>query len=225
MTELTRRHLVVGTGILALGACSSRQQKPAGEQLPEAAAFNADYSALPNEPFPVPAVDLASLDPKFRRQIVAYSSPEPPGTLIVDTNSFFLYLTMRNNRAYRYGVGLGRQGFSWAGTAVIESKQEWPKWFPPKEMIARQPELAKYSEANGGHPPGLSNPLGARALYLYENGVDTLYRLHGTAEVYSIGNAVSSGCVRLLNQDIIDLYQRVPTGTRVVVIGAGTSTG
>ena len=114
----------------------------------------------------------------------------------------------------RYGVGLGREGFGWNGTATIERKAQWPTWTPPAEMIAREPELEEY---RNGMPPGLGNPLGARALYLYQNGRDTLYRLHGTQEAYSIGRAVSSGCVRLLNQDIIDLHMRVPTGSRVVV--------
>ena len=114
----------------------------------------------------------------------------------------------------RYGVGLGREGFGWDGRARIPFKRAWPTWTPPAEMIAREPELEKYRD---GMEPGLDNPLGARALYLFEGRVDTLYRLHGTQEAYSIGRAVSSGCVRLLNQDIIDLYDRVPNGTEVVV--------
>ena len=133
---------------------------------------------------------------------------------------FTFNLTKSGGRALRYNVGLGRQGFAWSGNAIIQSKQEWPKWFPPKEMIARQPSLRKYSEKNGGHPPGTANPLGARALYLYENGRDTLYRLHGTAKEASIGNAVSSGCVRLMNHDIIDLHKRVAEGTKVVVVNS-----
>lgn len=118
----------------------------------------------------------------------------------------------------RYGVGLGRAGFEWSGTGVIQWKQKWPKWTPPEEMIQRQPELRKWSADNGGQPPGLKNPLGARALYIFENGKDTLYRLHGTPEYWTIGKAVSSGCVRLMNQDIIDLYARVPSGSKLIVI-------
>ncbi len=118
----------------------------------------------------------------------------------------------------RYGVGLGRAGFEWSGRGKIQWKQRWPKWTPPSEMIARQPELEKYSAENGGMPPGLANPLGARALYIFEDGQDTLYRVHGSPEASSIGRAVSSGCVRLLNQDIIDLYDRVPSGSPIVVV-------
>ena len=117
----------------------------------------------------------------------------------------------------RYGVGLGRAGFEWSGRARVGWKQEWPKWTPPDEMIARQPELEKFSSENGGMPPALDNPLGARALYIFQGNTDTLYRLHGTQESWSIGKAVSSGCVRLLNQDIIDLYGRVPTNSPIIV--------
>jgi lipoprotein-anchoring transpeptidase ErfK/SrfK len=117
----------------------------------------------------------------------------------------------------RYGVGVGREGFGWNGVARIQMKREWPRWTPPAEMIARQPELEPYRR---GMEPGLENPLGARALYLFQNGRDTLYRLHGTNEPRSIGSNVSSGCVRLVNQDIIDLYSRTPLGTRVVVLPA-----
>jgi lipoprotein-anchoring transpeptidase ErfK/SrfK len=120
-----------------------------------------------------------------------------------------------NGRALRYGVGVGRDGFDWSGRAKILMKRKWPTWTPPRSMIERQPELEKYAN---GMPPGLDNPLGARALYLFENGRDTLYRLHGTNEPWSIGKAMSSGCIRLFNQDIIDLYDRVPRGTSVVVL-------
>lgn len=119
--------------------------------------------------------------------------------------------------AMRYGCGLGRAGFEWSGRAKIAWKQVWPKWTPPNEMIARQPELEKWSAANGGMPPGPMNPLGARALYIFEDGVDTLYRVHGSPEYWSIGKAVSSGCVRLIQQDVIDLYGRVTTGSPILV--------
>ena len=116
-----------------------------------------------------------------------------------------------------HGVGLGRAGFEWSGRAVVQWKQAWPKWTPPDDMIRRQPELVKYSAANGGMAPGLDNPLGARALYIFQNGEDTLYRLHGSPEWWSIGKSVSSGCVRLLNQDIMDLYNRAEVGAKVIV--------
>ena len=151
------------------------------------------------------------------RQRVLDPPGERPGTVVVDTASRFLYLVERDGSAMRYGVGIGREGFAWEGEGVIQWRQKWPKWTPPAEMIARQPQLAKYSAENGGQPPGLDNPLGARALYIFKNGQDTLYRLHGSPEWSSIGKAVSSGCVRLINQDVIDLYERVPQKARIVV--------
>ena len=207
---------------VTLGACSAGASN-SRRSTPQFALVQSNYGPIPDEPFPIPAVNLNLIKPGFQRKVVDYRSTAEPGTIIVDTNTFHLYLTGQGNRALQYTVGLGRQGFSWSGNAVIESKQEWPKWFPPKEMMERQPELRKYSEKNGGQPSGLDNALGARALYLFENGRDTLYRLHGTAQESSIGNAVSSGCVRLLNHDIIDLYNRVQIGTRVVVIGSGNN--
>ncbi len=168
------------------------------------------YGPLPNERFPIPAIHLNQLDPKFYRQVVDFETSERVGTIIVDTKTFFCHLVMENGKAMRYGVGLGRAGFEWSGRAVIAYKRKWPRWTPPASMIERQPELEKYSAANGGQAPGLDNPLGARALYVYKNGRDTLYRLHGSIETYSIGKAVSSGCVRFINHDIIDLYDRIP---------------
>ena len=172
------------------------------------------YRAMPEERFPVPAIDISKIDPVYYRRLVEYPNSEKPGTIVVDTPNRFLYLTMENGKAMRYGVGIGRAGFSWGGRARIAHKRAWPKWTPPAEMIERQPELEKYRE---GMEPGLKNPLGARALYIFEGNRDTLYRLHGTAETWSIGKAVSSGCVRMLQQDVIDLYNRVPDGTPIVV--------
>jgi len=125
--------------------------------------------------------------------------------------------------AMRYGVGVGRDGFSWSGDATIEAKREWPDWYPPKEMIARQPELeAQLTDLQGGRgvAGGPTNPLGARAMYLYQNGKDTLYRIHGTYEPWTVGKSVSSGCIRMVNQDVMDLFRRTPIGTRVVVLGS-----
>ena len=173
------------------------------------------YAALPNERFPIPAVDVSQIPQNFLRRMVDYRTSENVGTVIVDTRNFYLYHVMENGKAMRYGVGLGRQGFEWSGRAVIQWKRPWPTWTPPAEMIERQPELEPYRE---GMEPGIDNPLGARALYIFQDGVDTLYRLHGTNEVWSIGKAVSSGCVRLLNQDIIHLYGRVATGSAIVVV-------
>jgi lipoprotein-anchoring transpeptidase ErfK/SrfK len=176
------------------------------------------YGPVVDNGFTVPAVPWQKIDPQFLRQQVPDPFGELPGTIIVDTRNHFLYLTQQGGRAMRYGVGLGRQGFEWSGDGVIQWKQVWPKWTPPREMIARQPELAKYDQDLGGMPGGLMNPLGARALYIFQNGQDTLYRLHGNPEWTSIGRNVSSGCVRLMNQDIIDLYDRVPNGSKLKVI-------
>jgi len=206
---LTRRGFVLGAALLASG-CAARTIELAFH-----APDPADYGPLPDEKFPVPAVPPGAVNPMYMRRIVAYETTEKPGTIIVDPENKFLYLTMANGQAMRYGVGVGREGFAWNGTAVIRHKAEWPTWTPPSEMIDRQPELEKYRT---GMPGGIKNPLGARALYLYQGGRDTLYRLHGTNAPRSIGHNVSSGCVRLINQDIIDLYARVPLGTRVVVL-------
>jgi lipoprotein-anchoring transpeptidase ErfK/SrfK len=172
------------------------------------------YAALPAEQFPIPAARIDLVEPRYWRQLVDNPTGEAAGTIVVDTPNFFLYWCMPDGKAMRYGVGVGRDGFSWGGHGRIAYKREWPKWTPPREMIQRQPELTEYAN---GMAPGLDNPLGPRALYIFENGEDTLYRLHGNMDASSIGRAVSSGCVRLLFQDIIDLYQRVPPGTRILV--------
>ncbi len=176
------------------------------------------YGPMSGEQFPLPGINLKNVASKYYRRQVDYPTNEAVGSIIVDTKNFYLYLVQEHGKAMRYGVGLGRAGFEWAGRARVGWKQEWPKWTPPDEMIARQPELQKYSAENGGMPPALDNPLGARALYIFQGKTDTLYRLHGTLEEWSIGKAVSSGCVRLLNQDIIDLYSRVPTHSPIVVV-------
>ena len=147
-------------------------------------------------------------DPRYERQVVEYRGGEPPGTIIIDTPNFFLYLVLDGGRALRYGIGVGRPGFTWAGVKAISAKREWPDWHPPDEMLARRPDLPRYM------PGGPDNPLGARALYLGS----TLYRIHGSNEPWSIGTQVSSGCIRLRNADIVDLYGRVKVGTKVVVI-------
>ncbi|WP_394701001.1 L,D-transpeptidase [uncultured Cohaesibacter sp.] len=216
----SRRGFIKGSALMSFGllaACSTRT-KPTLPDPGLSSPFEVMYGPMPEEQFPLPAIDLSKINKKFLRQEVAYATNEKVGTLVVDTQNFFLYLVGENGRAIRYGVGLGRAGFEWSGRAVVARKAVWPTWTPPEEMIARQPELEKWSWQNGGMPPGLNNPLGARALYIYQNGKDTLYRLHGTAEVWSIGRAVSSGCVRMLNQDIIDLHRRVPPQTPIVVI-------
>ncbi len=149
-----------------------------------------------------------SLDPRYEKQEVAYSGHEGAGTIVVDTPNKFLYLVEGNGRALRYGIGVGRPGFTWSGTKTISAKKEWPDWTPPPEMLARRPDLPRHMEG------GPENPLGARAMYLGSS----LYRIHGSNEPWTIGTNVSSGCIRMRNQDVIDLYGRVNVGTRVVVL-------
>lgn len=175
------------------------------------------YAGKSDGGYDLPPVPYKKLNDRFLRQYVRNTTGEKAGTLVVDTKKKMLYYTYPNGQAIRYGVGLGRAGFEWSGRAIMQWKRKWPTWTPPAEMIERQPELEKYSAENGGMEPGLKNPLGARALYIFQNGKDTLYRLHGSPEWASIGTAASSGCVRLMNQDVIDLYTRVPSGTPIVV--------
>ncbi len=164
------------------------------------------YSARVDEGYSLPAIPVDKIDPKYFRQMVPDPTGEAPGTIVVDTSQHFLYLVQPGGRAIRYGVSLGKAGFEWTGSAVVQWKKKWPVWTPPPEMIQRRPELAQYKD---GMPPGPQNPLGARAMYLFRNGNDTMYRLHGSPEWTSIGKNASSGCVRFMNQDIIDLYSRV----------------
>ena len=154
-----------------------------------------------------PSPGEEELSGPFQRQLVYFRATEPAGTVIVYTSQRFLYVVQGNNRALRYGIGVGRDGFQWAGLLKISRKAEWPDWIPPSEMIARQPYLPRFMAGGPG------NPLGARALYLGS----TIYRIHGTNQPQTIGHAVSSGCFRLINGDVIDLYDRVPVGTKVVV--------
>jgi lipoprotein-anchoring transpeptidase ErfK/SrfK len=148
------------------------------------------------------------MDPRFLKQEVAYDGKEEPGTIVIDTPNHFLYLVQPGGRALRYGVGVGRPGFTWAGTHTVSAKKEWPDWTPPKEMLERQPYLPRHMEG------GPNNPLGARAMYLGS----TLYRIHGSNEPWTIGHNVSSGCIRMRNVDVIDLYDRVKVGAKVVVM-------
>ncbi len=153
------------------------------------------------------------VDPRWQKQMVTYFSSEPPGTVVIDTQNRFLYWIWENNTALRYGVGVGKEGFSWHGHANIARKSLWPRWVPPPEMLERKPHLP--SMVKGGDP---ENPLGPRALYLYRDRQDLGYRIHGTTAPWSIGTAASSGCIRMFNEDVIDLYQRCPVGTRVSVL-------
>lgn len=219
--RIGRRALLAGGASLAalsLAGCATSGQTTIAEETPRIPPdILAMYAAQPNEQFPLPAARIDVVPPQYWRQVVDDPTGERPGTIVVDTANRFLYLVRDDGKALRYGVGIGRDGFRWSGRAQIAYKKAWPTWTPPAEMIGRQPELEQYRQ---GMPPGLGNPLGARALYIFKDGVDTLYRLHGNPDERSIGQAVSSGCVRLMNQDVIDLYERVPAGSPIVVWGA-----
>jgi lipoprotein-anchoring transpeptidase ErfK/SrfK len=166
--------------------------------------------------YPIEPVDPSLIDSVYRRQVVEFNDFVEPGTIIVDPKAHFLYHALGNRQATRYGVGVGRDGFKWSGEAEIRMKRSWPRWVPPKEMVARDKRARKWAN---GQPGGPDNPLGARALYLYADGKDTLYRIHGTNEPQSIGKSVSSGCIRMLNEDVAELFEKVKIGTKVIVRG------
>lgn len=219
---IARRAFLLGASAFTLAGCvSTGQPVPMMASVAEVEpqpVVPLMYAAMPYEQFPIPEVDVSQVDQRFWRTEIDYPGDERPGTLIVDTPRKYLYHVKPDGRATRYGIGVGREGFAWSGRAIVAYKRQWPRWTPPDSMVARQPELEPYSIANGGMDPGLKNPLGSRALYIHEGGRDTLYRLHGTPEAFSIGKAVSSGCIRLLNQDVIHLYNEVRDGSPIVVI-------
>ncbi|BAV46185.1 ErfK/YbiS/YcfS/YnhG family protein [Mesorhizobium loti] len=210
----------LGAASVALSACTTTEvvspPPPVAAPPPDTAFGDTAtmYAARTDEGYQLPAIPVAKLDPKFVRQIVADPTGEKPGTIVVDVSEHFLYLVRDGGKAIRYGVSLGKAGFGWTGSAVVQARKKWPVWTPPPEMIQRRPELAKFKD---GMPPGPQSPLGARALYLFRDGKDTMYRLHGTPEWDSIGKNASSGCVRFMNQDIIDLYSRVNGPAQVFV--------
>jgi lipoprotein-anchoring transpeptidase ErfK/SrfK len=175
---------------------------------PAASGARPSQNMVDDQPGFVPNAADEELPPEYRKQIVFFRTTEAPGTIVVHTAERFLYLVQGNNRALRYGIGVGRDGFQWGGLKTIVRKAEWPDWVPPPEMIARQPYLPRFMAGGPG------NPLGARAMYIG----GTVYRIHGTNQPDTIGSAVSSGCFRLTNPDVTDLYERVPVGTRVVVL-------
>ena len=239
MPTLTRRRLlaIAGASLAATGEALAQpfpfpplfppqkvQPPPPGAELPPGLTAPAKpepqqitredwfVESVPDGAFEIKKVNFELLDPEFRRQLVPYTGRDLPGTLVVDPKNHFLYSVREGGQAVRYGVGVGREGFGWNGLASVGRKAEWPDWIPPKEMRLRQPELPERM------PGGPENPLGARALYLYEGNRDTLYRIHGTFEPWTIGTNVSSGCIRMLNEEVADLYLRTPIGTRVVVL-------
>jgi len=198
------RALLVCVALLALPIVSAHAQLfNWGGPRPDANMIN-------EEPGRVATADEEELPPEYQKQIVLFRTTEKPGTIVVNTPERFLYVVQENNRAIRYGIGVGREGFQWQGVKAINRKAEWPDWTPPPEMIARQPYLPRFMAGGPG------NPMGARALYI----AGTVYRIHGTNQPTTIGSAVSSGCFRLTNPDVTDLYERIPVGTRVVVLQA-----
>ena len=201
---LAGRNLLAG--LIVLGASALAGCSTSGGPM----SFGPSYGAVSDAGYHLPSIPTQKVPEQFRRQTVSYASKEKPGTIIVDTGERHLYFILANGKAVRYGIGVGRQGFTWHGTARIALKREWPSWTPPKEMIARKPELAKFRD---GMDPGVTNPLGARAMYLGSS----LYRIHGSNEPQTIGQAVSSGCIRMTNEDVVDLFDRARIGTKVVV--------
>lgn len=195
-----RAIILAGLAAVALGGCMRGVPDPA------LSIRDAKYMAL---------VPTWEVDPEFQRYEVEYRTTEPPGSIIVDTKARLLYFVKPDGKAIRYGVAVGSEAFGWTGTATVAHKAEWPRWTPPAEMLRRWPHLAPRA---GGMEGGPDNPLGARALYLFQNGRDTLYRIHGTNEPETIGREASSGCIRMRNIDVIDLYNRVRPGAKVTVI-------
>ena len=236
MPLLSRREIMAGISASAaagLAGCANTNPNPAayGGAFPSPVAtaaadgvqpnYDAIYAEMKDGAFVIPAVQYRQINPAFLRTSVAYAAQEPPGTIVIDPANHLLYHVQGGGRATRYGVGVGREGFGWAGVATIKSKQEWPDWYPPKEMLDRRPELLKSMvelQSGIGMHGGPANPLGARAMYLWQGNQDTLFRIHGTNEPWTIGQSFSSGCIRMINQDAVDLYEKTPIGTRVVVL-------
>jgi lipoprotein-anchoring transpeptidase ErfK/SrfK len=223
---LTRRVVLTGLSASALSLSASaqgllRRQAPlaADDEVPqfdpatpeEVIASDWYVGYIPDGEMEIPVIDRRRLDPEFHKQLVGYDGPERPGTIVVDTDTRHLYLVREGGAAIRYGIGVGRDGFTWEGRAEVRRKARWPGWTPPAEMLRRRPELPRFMKG------GINNPLGCRALYLFQGDRDTLYRIHGTNEPWTIGSAESSGCIRMLNEDVLDLHDRVPVGSPVVV--------
>lgn len=210
--HFTRRALIAGLPLLAAGCGASPD---AGDGWFPMGGYG-QYGAIEDGNITIPPIDLTEVDRSVLRQEVAWRGRERPGSIVVSIPERRLYLVLSGGRALRYAVGVGRaEALNFRGSAVIGRKEKWPRWTPTATMMAAMPRYRPYA---GGMAGGLNNPLGARALYLYRGGQDTYFRLHGTNEPESIGHAVSSGCIRLFNQDIVDLYNRVPLGTSVTVL-------
>ena len=204
---------------LVLAGCATTPPAQVGPQV--SPATRAMYAAVDDGEFVVPAIPDRYLTPQNVRQEVDFWGDEPPGSIVVDPYSYYLYYVLGGNRAIRYRIGVGAMGRTFSGRAAVGMKREWPTWTPTANMIRIEPDL--YGPWAGGMEPGLENPLGSRAMYLYRNGRDSMYRIHGTYAPSSIGDSVSAGCIRMYQQDAMDLYRRVPLGTRVRVLSAGES--
>lgn len=217
---LTKRRFIALGAMAGLTACVRPPEAPVAAPIkPVYPPLPHFYGAIYTERFPIPAVEEGIIDPELWRQEVQNPWPDRArGSIVIDPDARLLHFVETPEKAIRYGVSVGAQGFSWDGTARLQFTREWPVWKVPADMIARQPDLAPYSVANGGMPPGPGNPMGARALYLFQNGKDTLYRIHGDAGAKELGRAVSSGCIRMLNQDAIDLNARHVHGASVEVL-------
>ena len=223
---ITRRTLLALGAGTALSACASRSPAPAANFAapvepvapPPPPALPAHYGAITDEPYPIPAIAPEALPEKHWRREVATPYPGlARGTITVDPGTGQLFFEEGDGRATRYSVSVGAAGFAWEGTSRLQFWRSWPRWKVPASMIERKPELAAYSVENGGMDPGPDNPLGARALYLFQNGEDTLYRIHGDAVPQELGQAVSSGCIRMLDHDVIHLQERAVHGADVIV--------
>ena len=212
-----RPALAAVAALLLTSACVSQPGVGRSVAAPEAPPAEQIYMSRMDGSFAIPAVPLERLPPHLRRQTVPYPNTEAPGTIIIHPGEKFLYFTTGPRTAIRYGISVGRAGFEWAGEADVTTTRAWPTWTPPPEMIERDPKLARWEK---GQPGGPTNPLGARAIYLTTNGKDYGYRIHGTPEWWSIGRNASSGCIRMINQDVLDLAQRVTSGTKVIVLKA-----
>ncbi len=221
MLKTSRRFLRFSPAILAVALLSACVDPAAGptastQALPKSGENV--YVATMDAGIEIPALPVEKIPETHRRQVVAYETDQPPGTIIINPKTKLLYYVLGKNKAIRYGIAVGKAGFEWSGEAIVADKKAWPTWIPPKEMIARRPELAKFDEV--GQPGGPTNPLGARAIYLTSGGRDYGYRIHGTPEWQSIGRNASSGCIRMINQDVLDLYSRVKGGEKVIVLTA-----
>ncbi len=203
--------------LLILAACVDPALSPSTSNQTLPKADENVYVASMDAGIQIPALPVEQIPETHRRQVVAYETDQPPGTVIINPSTRLLYYVVGKNKAIRYGISVGRAGFEWSGEALVTEKKQWPTWTPPKEMIARDPKLAKWAD---GQPGGPSNPLGARAIYLKSGGIDYGYRIHGTPDWKSIGRNASSGCIRMINQDVIDLYSRLNGGEKVIVLTA-----